>query len=302
MVDSASLYKSPQGYQAMMAWYDAALERLSVPCQSLTVPTRLGETHLVAVGAQEAPPLVLVQGLGGNAMLWEPQLAALSRAFRTYALDVVGQTGKSAPARPSPSDDSYSQWLVDVLDALDIERADVVGLSFGGRLVMRLAAFAPQRVSKAALLSSIGIARLNLGVTRRMLPIGVNLRRPSETQIRELVQAVLAVPGQEMDERLAEAMVLLLKQHRMALNLRQVINGMRLLFPLPAAELRRVVAPTLLLMGQHEALFRPQAVVARARKLLPNLVAAEIVPDAGHTMNYDRPDFVNARLLGFLSG
>jgi pimeloyl-ACP methyl ester carboxylesterase len=192
--------------------------------------------------------------------------------------------------------------LVDVLDALDIERADVVGLSFGGRLVMRFVAFAPRRVSKAALLSSIGIARLNLGVTRRVLPIGVNLRRPSEAQVRELVQAVLAVPGQEMDERLAEAMVLLLKQHRMAVNLRQVINGLRLLFPLPAAELRRVAAPTLLLMGQHEALFRPQAVVARARKLLPNLVAAEIVPDAGHTMNYDRPDFVNARLLEFLSG
>ena len=55
-------------------------------------------------------------------------------------------------------------------------------------------------------------------------------------------------------------------------------------------------------MGQYEALFRPQAVVAQARKLLPNLAAAEIVTDAGHTMNYDRPDFVNERLLEFLSG
>jgi 2-hydroxy-6-oxonona-2,4-dienedioate hydrolase len=300
MSDLSALFKSPQGYQAMMAWYDAALERLSVPYQSFTIPTRLGETHLVAVGARDAPPLVLVQGLGGNAMLWEPQLAALARNFRTYALDVVGQTGKSAPTRPSPSDDSYSQWLVNVLDALDIERANIVGLSFGGRLVIRLAAFAPQRMHKVALLSSIGIARLNLGVTRRMLPIGVNLRRPSDAQIRELVQVILAVPGKPMDERLVEAMVLLLKQHRMATNLRQVVNGMRLLFPVPAAELRRVVAPTLLLMGQYEALFRPQAVVARARKLLPNLAAAEIVPDAGHTMNYDRPDFVNARLLEFL--
>ncbi len=101
----------------MMAWYDAALERLSVPYQSFSVPTRLGETHLVAVGAQDAPPLVLVQGLGGNAMLWEPQLAALARAFRVYALDVVGQTGKSAPPPPPPPDGKFFQWVVHIFGA-----------------------------------------------------------------------------------------------------------------------------------------------------------------------------------------
>ena len=52
---------------------------------------------------------MLVQGLAGNAMLWQRQLAALGERFRVYALDVVGQTGRSAPSRLSPSDSSYSQ-------------------------------------------------------------------------------------------------------------------------------------------------------------------------------------------------
>ncbi len=63
--------------------------------------------------------------------------------------------GKSATTWLSYRDNSFSEWLLDILNALDIEKTNIVGLSFGARLVMRFSGYAPQRVSRAALLSPI---------------------------------------------------------------------------------------------------------------------------------------------------
>jgi len=75
-----------------------------------------------------------------------------------------------------------------------------------------------------------------------------------------------------------------------------------LLFAFPEADLRKLDAPTLLLVGQHEIFYKPEVVLAKANKVLPNLRAAEIVPGAGHAMHADHPDVVNARILKFLKG
>jgi pimeloyl-ACP methyl ester carboxylesterase len=291
-----------RGGDAMRAWYEKTQARLRFPHEYLTVPTRFGKTHLLAAGKGQDRPLLLVQGMGGNAMLWEHQLGALSRRFRVYALDVIGQMGKSDPVWLSYRDDSFSEWLADVLDALAIGSAEMVGMSFGARLVMRFAGYAPQRVGRAALLSPIGISGMRWSVIRRVLPLGIDLHKPSDDKILRLVHAVFDVPGRTMDEPCAEAMYIIVKYYRPVKGWRQILDGLALFPPLPASELRRVRSPVLILAGEHEQLCDPRAVIGRARRLLPNLAAAEIVPDCGHLMHYDRPQIVNARLADFFSG
>jgi len=285
----------------MVAWYERIQARLRIPYESIVVPTRFGKTHLITAGDQGAAALVLVQGLGGNAMLWEPQLADLARAHRVYALDVIGQMGKSAATWLPYRDDSFSEWLLDVVDALGIAKANMVGLSFGARLVMRFAAYAPQRIQRLALLSPIGITRQRLSIVWHILPLGMDWRKPSEQKIRDLVHRVLDTPGHRLDEDCAEAMYVVFRHYRPVAGFKKMIDGLALFLPLPASELRRITAPTLLLVGEHEQLCDPQAVIARGRRDLPNLVAAEIVPETGHVMNYDRPEYVNSRLIDFFS-
>lgn len=290
-----------RGQQAMVAWYERVQASLRVPYESITVPTRFGSTHLIAVGEKWAPPLVLVQGMGSNAMLWEPQLADLSRTHRVYALDVIGQMGKSATTWLSYRDNSFSEWLVDTLNVLGIDRTDMVGLSFGARLVMRFSAFAPQRVRRIALLSPIGIAMQRLSIISRILPIAVDLQKPSDKTIDTLVHAILDVPGHRLDETCAEAMQIVFKHYRPVAGLKKIFDGLALFFPLPTSELQRIIAPTLLLVGEHEQLCNAPAVIGRGRRLLSHLVAAELVPKAGHVMNYDCPEYVNSRLINFFS-
>ncbi|MBN1438221.1 MAG: alpha/beta fold hydrolase [Anaerolineales bacterium] len=290
-----------RGADAMRAWYEETRARLPFPHECRTVPTRFGKTHMLAAGREQGRPLVLVQGMGGNAMLWEPLLESLVRRHRVYALDVIGQMGKSDPVWLSYRDDSFSEWIEDVLDALGIDSADLAGMSFGARLVLRFAGYAPQRVNRLALLSPIEISGIRWSIVRRVFPLGINLWKPSDEKMRKFALALFGVQGRAMDGRCAEAMFLILKHYRPVKGWKQTLDGLSLFPPLPASELRRVRAPVLVLEGAHEQLCDPQAVVKRSRELLANLAAAEIVPAAGHLLQYDNPARVNAGLMEFFS-
>lgn len=286
MMDNSCLYRSPEGCAAMMAAYDATLKQWPVPYQCLTVPTRHGETHLIASGEPDAPPLVLLGGAGANATRWLPNIADLSRSFRAYALDGLGETGKSAPNRPSYRGDAYGEWLVDVFDALKIKRAHVAGISRGGWLTLKIAIFAPDRVNRIVPMSAQGLAPLSLKFLLHMAPV---ILFPTEGNILSLVRFSTS-PNLPLDERLVERIRLIFKHYRS--NRSRVPD-------FTDDELRRISAPTLLLWGEYEGAYNVAKATGRARWLIPN-VCVEVIPNAGHTVSDDQPVMVNSRIVKFL--
>ena len=63
-------------------------------------------------------------------------------------------------------------------------------------------------------------------------------------------------------------------------------------------ELRQLSIPTLLLIGGRSVIYNPKRVYLRATKLIPNL-SAEIIQDAAHSLNAEKADLVNERILQF---
>jgi pimeloyl-ACP methyl ester carboxylesterase len=64
-------------------------------------------------------------------------------------------------------------------------------------------------------------------------------------------------------------------------------------------ELRRITSPFMLLMGEHERLFKSHESVERAKRLIPGLHTAEILKDAGHIMTMDQPEIIREKVLRF---
>ncbi len=156
-MNTPPIYKTPAGEQAVMALYDAALERWPVPCQQMTIPTRIGETFVIACGDESAPPLVLLHGAGTNSAIWAPDTVEYTRRYRVYAADLPGEPGKSTPNRPAWDGPAYAEWLANVFDALKIERAALLGVSQGGWTALKFAVRWPERVEKLALLAPGGV-------------------------------------------------------------------------------------------------------------------------------------------------
>ena len=83
---------------------------------------------MIASGPKDAPPLLLLHSLAATATVWRPNVGALSEHYRTYAVDIIGQSGTSIAATELKSRRDYATWLGDVMDALGVDRASLVWL------------------------------------------------------------------------------------------------------------------------------------------------------------------------------
>jgi pimeloyl-ACP methyl ester carboxylesterase len=100
----------------------------------------------------DGPPLLLIMGMWGRLEAWGPLLAGLT-GFRTIAFDAPGIGGTELPRLP-PSLPALAGFAAGVLDAVGVERAHVLGVSFGGLVAQQLAAAEPRRVDRLVLAST----------------------------------------------------------------------------------------------------------------------------------------------------
>jgi 3-oxoadipate enol-lactonase len=113
--------------------------------RSIDVPTSFGSIHCRVEGSVGAPWLLFSNSHVTNLTMWDPQVEALKGQYRIARYDQRGHGGTSAPAGPYDFDDLSSDLLV-VMNALEIERASLIGVSMGAVTVLRAAARWPGRV------------------------------------------------------------------------------------------------------------------------------------------------------------
>jgi pimeloyl-ACP methyl ester carboxylesterase len=153
----SGIYKSQAGKDAVENFYRSILQRWPVANQQLHIATRHGTTFVVACGPLDGPPLVLLHGSGSNAAIWMRDAAAWAERYRVYAVDIIGEPGLSAPARPPLDSGAYVEWLDDLWDGLRIASASIVAVSLGAALALEYAVKRPPRVLSLSLLSPAGI-------------------------------------------------------------------------------------------------------------------------------------------------
>ncbi|MDF3312793.1 alpha/beta fold hydrolase [Rhodococcus sp. T2V] len=108
-------------------------------------------TAYLEAGRADAPPVVLLHGLGATNASMLPVLADLAEDFRVLAPDLPGFGASDAPAWTYTAEQLF-RWLRDFLDAVGAGGAVVIGNSLGGRLALELAMREPDTVDKLVLL------------------------------------------------------------------------------------------------------------------------------------------------------
>ena len=89
------IFRTEENRAKLMAIYDRKLAEWPVPFDAFFVKTRYGKTHVIATGAPTSPPLVLTHPAGCGSFVWSSIIAALSQGHRTYAVDTIGELGRS---------------------------------------------------------------------------------------------------------------------------------------------------------------------------------------------------------------
>nr|WP_237550653.1 alpha/beta fold hydrolase [Streptomyces sp. SID8354] len=124
-----------------------------VAVEPVDVETEFGVTRVNACGPLGGPPLVLLSGGGTTSAVWYARVGGLARTHRVYAVDLMGGPGLSVPGgRPLRRPADLMAWLDGVLAALGVERAALLGHSYGGWIALSYAVHAPDRVARLVLL------------------------------------------------------------------------------------------------------------------------------------------------------
>jgi pimeloyl-ACP methyl ester carboxylesterase len=261
----ASIYRSAQGEAEIIALYEKKLASLAIETDSRMVDTRFGHTHVLTAGPQEAPPVMLLTGISTGTPRILEWFLPLTRDYRVYAPDPIGQPGRSAQTRVPPGDHNYGKWMADVLNGLGLERLPFIGVSFGGGIVLETASYAPERISRAALVAPAGLTRVPFFSTAIKFFIPCLLYRyfPSRERLIGTVQP-LAGKTDDYSLQVFDATLRHLK-----LNLAP--PG-----PFHKQNLAGFKAPTLLFLAKSDIFIPVEPARRRAKELLPRLIAVEV--------------------------
>ncbi|MFY9556109.1 MAG: alpha/beta fold hydrolase, partial [Blastocatellia bacterium] len=110
---------------------------------------------------ETAPVIILVHGSPGHKKDFSSLAPQLGRSYRVIVPDLPG-FGRSTPDVPDYSIRAHARYVVELMDALGIERANLLGFSMGGGVALNICDFAPHRVESITMLSAIGVQEAEL--------------------------------------------------------------------------------------------------------------------------------------------
>lgn len=243
--------------------------------------------HAAVDGPPDAPVLVLGSSLGTTGAMWEPQLAALAARFRVIRYDHLGHGRSAVPAGPYRIEQLGREVLA-LLDDLEVRRAHHAGLSLGGMVGMWLAAHAPERVDRLALLCTSA----SLGPAEGWRQRAATVRAAGLAAIADAVVARWFTPP------FAESRPAVVAAHRAMLTATPATGYAACCEAIAAMDLRpdlgKVTAPTLVIAGADD----PATPVEHAEAVVERIAGARlaVVDHAAHLANVEQPEQVG-RLL-----
>ena len=274
---------------------------LSLPTSKLVLPNGL-TTRLFDSGGS-GTPLLLLHGLGLSLEIWSKVVPALSAKHRVIAFDFPGY---GEADRPDAAYDGafFAAQVEAVVEALGLDRVDLVGSSLGASTIVRFSARNLARIRRAVLMAPGGFGRDTHPILRApCVPvIGYALGKPTWLSNAYALRLSMNDPAFATSELIGLAARHARRDGSHRAFVRTVTTGLSLsgvknteAFAVTAAAM---ACPALVLWGKQDKVF-PVAQAAVAGRVLPDARVIEI-DRCGHYPQWEQPDRMAAEVLAFI--
>ncbi len=262
--------------ETIRGWHETFRARTPA-ATPIEVTTSFGKAHALIAGPPDAPPLVVLHGALASSAHLLPELAPLLATRRIIALDVVGQSVMSEDRRVSLDGDDYGLWVAEATAGLGLERFDLLGVSWGGFVATRAATTLGERLGHLVLVVPAGFVAGSAWTGFREVgwPMLTYQLFPSEERLLRVVRGLFSTLDPEWTAYFGEA----LRAYRFDMRIPPLAKP---------ADLAGVTCPVLVFGAEHDVSFPGEALLARAKELLPQ-AETELLEGSKHS-----PPFTDA--------
>ena len=241
-------------------------------------------------------PVVFLHAFPLNRTMWDPQVSALVAECRCIAIDTRG-AGDSPPTSPY-SVDRFADDVVGVLDTLQIERAVIVGLSIGGYTSFALWRRHRERIRALVLADTRAGADTPEQAERRRALIEVAETQGSSAVANAMISALIGPTTRDKRPDIFDSV------HRMIAQepAEGIVGSIQALLNRPDSTqtCATIDVPTLIVVGDEDVA-TPTGEARTLHRLIPHS-RLEVLEQAGHLSNFERPAAFNTVVSEFLAG
>lgn len=263
-----SIYKTDEGKRLVLSFYESLLKQWHKPSKKHVIETTFGDTFIMESGRENAQPVFLLHGSSSNAGMWTADVKELSRNYRVFAIDIIGECGKSAENRPSFNSNSYSGWLYEIINKLGLEKVLLVGYSLGGWIALDFAAKYPEKTIKLVLMATAGIVQVK-AKTVIWIIITSLLGSWGFNKLNKIVYENL-----EIDNTTLEFASMIKHNYKPRTDVLPLFHD---------DFLQKINTPTLFIGGEKDCFYNSEKTVSRLKKNLKNIQCL-VLKNAGHIL------------------
>lgn len=264
----AAVFKSNDYKESVLVHYNTSLSNFNGNIREEIVETCFGKTNVLSYGDETAPKLVLLHGANSNATSWIKYFAAYASEYKVYAVDIVGEPGKSEENRLPYENDSYSDWLNEVFQQLKLDTLSLAGLSQGGWIAAKFAIKYPEKVNRLALLSPAGIVNTTGSFIFKAVLYSL-LGNFGKKKINELI-----IGNQKVNHQVFDFMNLMQSAVNSRMDKEYIFSD---------EELKKLTMPVFFIGGAHDVVRDSEKIKVRLQGLLPDFEYF-IDPEKGHVL------------------
>lgn len=251
--------------------YYQRLDSLSISYELITIETSFGDTNIITTGHKKDPPMVLLHGINSNAPLALSSLKVLLPKFAIYAIDIVGHPNLSERSFPNMQDNSFGQWIYEILGRLNIWNATLVGFSFGGFVAWKTLLFDSKRFTKAFLIMPAGIVRGRLFHIILRLCMSIKIYQWSNQII--FLKYFLSVLYTKPTLYLQELLPNVFANYKITFGKTPLIR---------AAQAQKINTPINIVAARRDVLFPGIRLLKRAQSIFPSLDEVLLLENSRH--------------------
>jgi pimeloyl-ACP methyl ester carboxylesterase len=267
-----------------------------------TIKTECGRVSTMSAGSGK--PIVMLHGLGATKAEFLPTLAALApNGWRVTAIDLPGYGDSDKPFPAAYDAAFFARWVVATLDALEIDRAHVLGHSMGGRVALEVGMTAPDRTDRLVAMtpSMAWLGKPGWAPWLKLVRPELGIFQPAPKGFVEgIVRRV--VPGAE-NHYVAPALDEFMRSYlspRGRVAFYASARNIALEDPEPFwGRLQELAPESLFIWGLRDTLV-PIAFANHVRRTLPAATHVEL--ECGHVPQLECPQQVHAAIDRFLAG